>query len=151
MSPDESPVGSRMNSGTTVLGVRDLTVGYNGVPIVHDVSLELVAGTTACVVGPNGCGKSTLLKGLAGLVKPLVTGALDLASISNRSQKVWPEGNADVFYTDHWRCRFTAREGTTIAHADIVELLGNLARGGLDFTQTENLCNFDGKSGFSAA
>lgn len=78
MSPDESPVGSRMNSGTTVLGVRDLTVGYNGVPIVHDVSLELVAGTTACVVGPNGCGKSTLLKGLAGLVKPM-GGVVDLA------------------------------------------------------------------------
>ena len=78
MSPDESPVGSAMNSGTTVLGVRDLTVGYNGVPIVHDVSLELAAGTTACVVGPNGCGKSTLLKGLAGLVKPM-GGVVDLA------------------------------------------------------------------------
>lgn len=87
---------------------------------------------------------------LAGLVKPLSTAALELASISNRSQKVWPDGNADVFCTDHWRCRFNARAGT-VTHADIVELLGNLAKGGLDFIQTENLCNFDGKSGFSAA
>jgi ABC-type branched-subunit amino acid transport system ATPase component len=57
--------------GQKVLGVTDLSVGYNGVAIVHGVSLEVTAGTTSCVVGPNGCGKSTLLKGLAGLVTPM--------------------------------------------------------------------------------
>lgn len=86
---------------------------------------------------------------LAGLVLPLATPALALDSISNRSQKVWPDGNADVFCTDHWRCRFTATN-RTVTHADIVELLGKLALGGMDFIQTENLCNFDGKTGFSA-
>lgn len=78
MSPDRSSEGPRLTSGATVLGVRDLTVGYNGVPIVHSVSLDLVAGATACVVGPNGCGKSTLLKGLAGLVTPM-GGTVELA------------------------------------------------------------------------
>ncbi|AWK87274.1 NADP-dependent isocitrate dehydrogenase [Azospirillum thermophilum] len=85
---------------------------------------------------------------LAGLIGPLATEALDLSSISNRSQRVWPEGNADVFCTDHWRCRFVARHGTA-KHADIVDLLGRLAEAGIDFTQTENLCNFDGKAGYS--
>ncbi|KWX65553.1 ABC transporter ATP-binding protein [Mycobacterium sp. NAZ190054] len=78
MSPNKTPDRTPAPAGTTVLGVRDLTVGYNGVPIVHDVSLELVAGNTACVVGPNGCGKSTLLKGLAGLVTPM-GGTVELA------------------------------------------------------------------------
>jgi ABC-type branched-subunit amino acid transport system ATPase component len=78
MSPDSTPGNTRIESGTTVLDVNDLTVGYNGVPIVHNVSLELVAGRTACVVGPNGCGKSTLLKGLAGLIKPM-GGTVELA------------------------------------------------------------------------
>ena len=64
-------------AGEKILGVTDFTVGYNGVPSVHDVNLELVAGATACVVGPNGCGKSTLLKGLAGLIKPM-GGAVEL-------------------------------------------------------------------------
>ncbi|HEX2212538.1 MAG TPA: ABC transporter ATP-binding protein [Mycobacterium sp.] len=73
MSPDEAGTAT----GMKVLGVQDLTVGYNGVPIVHNVSLELIAGNTACVVGPNGCGKSTLLKGLAGLIKPM-GGTVDL-------------------------------------------------------------------------
>jgi len=67
MSPDSAQI----IEGAKVLGVPDITVGYNGVAIVQGVSLELVAGQTACVVGPNGCGKSTLLKGLAGLVKPM--------------------------------------------------------------------------------
>ena len=74
MSQDDT----RMSPGAAVLGVHELTVGYNGVPIVHNVSLELTAGKTACVVGPNGCGKSTLLKGLAGLVKPM-GGTVELA------------------------------------------------------------------------
>ncbi len=71
-------LGDNGTAGAPVLGVEDLTVGYNGVPIVHNVSLKLTAGATACVVGPNGCGKSTLLKGLAGLVKPM-GGAVELA------------------------------------------------------------------------
>ncbi|HEY0832571.1 MAG TPA: NADP-dependent isocitrate dehydrogenase [Azospirillum sp.] len=87
---------------------------------------------------------------LAALVLPLAGADLELASISNRSQKVWPDGHADIFCTDHWRCRFVARRGT-MTHADIVALLSRVAGAGLDFIQTENLCNFDGKSGFSAA
>ncbi|WP_372398913.1 NADP-dependent isocitrate dehydrogenase [Azospirillum sp. HJ39] len=86
---------------------------------------------------------------LAELVLPLSTEALTLASISNRSQRVWPDGNADVFCTDHWRCRFLA-QGGPVQHAAIVELLGRLADAGIDFTQTENLSNFDGKAGFSS-
>ncbi len=83
MSRDRTSIAT----GEKVLTVRDLTVGYNGVPIVHGVSLELVAGATACVVGPNGCGKSTLLKGLAGLIKPMggtveLTGRGDITTMS---------------------------------------------------------------------
>lgn len=64
-------------SGDKVLEVTDLTVGYHGVAVVQGVSLQVVAGSTSCVVGPNGCGKSTLLKGLAGLVMPM-SGTVEL-------------------------------------------------------------------------
>lgn len=87
---------------------------------------------------------------LATAVLPLTGEGLVLSSISNRSQKVWPEGHAGVFCTDHWRCRFLAR-GPNTTHEEIVALLGRIAAAGLDFIQTENLCNFDGKAGFSAA
>ncbi len=87
---------------------------------------------------------------LAGFLQPLGGVRLELTSISNRSQKVWPDGDTHIFCTDHWRCRFMA-SGPSIAHRDIVDLLSRVAGAGLDFMQIENLCNFDGKAGFSAA
>ncbi|MGQ9368632.1 NADP-dependent isocitrate dehydrogenase [Azospirillum sp. ST 5-10] len=87
---------------------------------------------------------------LAARVEPLGGTTLRLTGISNRSQSVWPEPNAAVLCTDHWRCRFLARSGS-LAHGDIVGLLGRFAQAGVDFIQTENLCDFDGKPGFSGA
>jgi len=44
--------------------------GYKNPPALREVSLEIHAGETMCVVGPSGCGKSTLLKVVAGLEFP---------------------------------------------------------------------------------
>jgi peptide/nickel transport system ATP-binding protein len=44
----------------TVLSVRDLSVSYGAVPILHGVSLDVAAGECVGVVGESGCGKSTL-------------------------------------------------------------------------------------------
>ena len=40
---------------------RNLTFAYDGRPVLHDVSLNVPAGTTVAVVGPTGSGKSTLV------------------------------------------------------------------------------------------
>lgn len=40
---------------------RDLTFGYNGKPVVADISLKIEPGQTAAFVGRTGSGKSTLL------------------------------------------------------------------------------------------
>jgi ATP-binding cassette subfamily B protein len=40
---------------------RDLTFAYDGEPVLHDINLEVPAGTTVAVVGPTGSGKSTLV------------------------------------------------------------------------------------------
>lgn len=42
----------------------------DGVPVVHDLSLEVPDGQITCIVGPNACGKSTLLRALARLLRP---------------------------------------------------------------------------------
>lgn len=89
------------------------------------------------------------LEALAEKLKQGSTERLGLKMITNRGQKVWPDGMPETFCTDHWRCRFVNPAGEPIAHLDIVELLGNLARLGLDFIKTENLCRFDGEPGYS--
>src|SRR5687767_13512672 len=79
-------------------------------------------------------------------------GGLKLTSISNRGVKVWPGGHTETFCSDHWRCRFVSESGVApVTHADIARLLARVAEAGFDFIKTENLCDFDGKAGYSHA
>lgn len=48
--------------------VQNLSVGYEGNPVVKSLDFSLGRGECAAIFGHNGSGKSTLLKGLAGLL-----------------------------------------------------------------------------------
>jgi ATP-binding cassette subfamily B protein len=41
---------------------RHLNFGYDGTPVLHDVSLTIPAGSSLAIVGPTGSGKSTLVR-----------------------------------------------------------------------------------------
>lgn len=86
---------------------------------------------------------------LAAKMKESVFGPYELAMITNRGVKVWPGGLPETFCTDHWRCRYMAEPGKPLHHAMIAELLGRLAKAGVDFIKTEHLCTFDGEPGYS--
>jgi branched-chain amino acid transport system ATP-binding protein len=51
------------------LGVFDLSVRYDKVPALTEVSLQLEEGERLFVAGPNGAGKSSLLKAISGAVQ----------------------------------------------------------------------------------
>jgi len=53
-----------------MLKVSEIEVRYSGVPIIHNVSLEVNQGELVSLVGANGSGKSTLLKTIAGSLHP---------------------------------------------------------------------------------
>lgn len=73
-----------------------------------------------------------------------------LEMMSNRGVKVWPDGHAETFCSDHWRCRFlSASDAGGVSHVQIISLLNRFADAGLDFIKTENLYNFDGERGYS--
>jgi len=83
---------------------------------------------------------------------------LKLKMITNRGVKVFPNGLAETYCTDHWRCRYIATsaeiiEGTPVYDAiqpeAILELMTALHKNGFEVVKTENLYEFDGKRGFS--
>ena len=53
------------------LAAEQVTAGYGGNPIIHEVSIKVAPGEVVSIVGPNGSGKSTLLKSLVGIVEIL--------------------------------------------------------------------------------
>jgi branched-chain amino acid transport system ATP-binding protein len=67
----------------SLLAVRNLAVGYDGMRALQDVSLEVPAGAIVALVGANGAGKSSLLRAISGLVRPQTgTIAFDGADIT---------------------------------------------------------------------
>ncbi len=67
-----------MNSpATRALELRDLVAGYNGVPVVRNLSLHLGEGEVVALLGPNGAGKTTTLLTIAGML-PLIDGEIDV-------------------------------------------------------------------------
>jgi branched-chain amino acid transport system ATP-binding protein len=54
-----------------ILSLTDVHAGYDGVPVVFGVSLEVMPGELVAVVGANGAGKSTTMRAIAGLNNPL--------------------------------------------------------------------------------
>lgn len=49
-----------------MLEVKNLSTGYNGIDVVHDVSFNVNSGENLCILGANGCGKSTIIKAISG-------------------------------------------------------------------------------------
>jgi ABC-type Mn2+/Zn2+ transport system ATPase subunit len=59
-----------------LLRLRDVSLGYEGRPVLEHVDLELAGGEFIALLGPNGAGKTTLFRGIVGLL-PVLSGAID--------------------------------------------------------------------------
>jgi isocitrate dehydrogenase len=73
-----------------------------------------------------------------------------LTVIANRGTKVWPNGNPDTFWSDHWSCRFE-KTGTQFSAAQMAALITACEGAGFDVIKTEGLFTFNGERGYSLA
>ena len=66
-----------------------LTVGYDGVPLIRDIQIDIHKGEIVTLIGPNGSGKSTILKSITRQLKTLggavVIGGEDLRRFSYKA------------------------------------------------------------------
>jgi isocitrate dehydrogenase len=92
---------------------------------------------------------SGLVEELERRLRPLAGDDLALMTISNRGIKVWPDGFPETMQTEHWQCRFLAKNSANTTNAALVDLLRRAALAGIDFIKTENLFTFDGERGYS--
>ena len=61
----------------TAIATPELTAGYDGVPVVRGLDLDVAAGEVVSLLGPNGAGKSTTLRTICGL-QPVIAGRVTL-------------------------------------------------------------------------
>jgi branched-chain amino acid transport system ATP-binding protein len=55
---------------TSLLELRGVRAGYDGLEVLHGVDLEVDAGSVLAVLGPNGAGKTTLMRVISGELVP---------------------------------------------------------------------------------
>jgi branched-chain amino acid transport system ATP-binding protein len=71
---------------TATLAVEGLTAGYDGSPVLRDLTLSVSPGEVVALMGANGAGKTTTLRAISGLVKPVAgTIALEGRDLSGMS------------------------------------------------------------------
>ena len=61
---------ARRRTGEEVLGVKDVSKGFEGRKLFEHFSLQLRLGDRVAIIGPNGVGKSTLLNIIARRLQP---------------------------------------------------------------------------------
>ena len=71
-----------------LLKCENVTLGYDGEPLIKDLSFEVNPGDYLCIVGENGAGKSTLMRTLLGLQPPMA-GKVELGEGLKHSELGW--------------------------------------------------------------
>jgi branched-chain amino acid transport system ATP-binding protein len=90
-------------SAEHTLLLTGLCAGYQEIPVVRDLNLEVRRGEVVALLGPNGAGKTTTLETIAGLNRP-ISGTIELAGediggtpahiLTRRGLALVPEGRA---------------------------------------------------------
>ncbi|WP_020494252.1 NADP-dependent isocitrate dehydrogenase [Verrucomicrobium sp. 3C] len=90
------------------------------------------------------------IEDLAAALREVGGEGVALESIANRGMSVWPFGLGETLLAGPFQCRFLAKDASLgLSQRAIVDLLGSVEAGGIEFTKTELLYTFNGTEGFS--
>jgi len=101
-----------VTAGELRLQATGLVAGYDGVPVLRGLDLEVRAGEVVALLGPNGAGKTTTLLCISGLL-PVLGGSLDVlgsAPSTRRPVSVARRGVAHVPEDRSLFAQLTVRE-----------------------------------------
>jgi iron complex transport system ATP-binding protein len=71
----------------TAVRLAEVSLAYDGVTVVHGLSLEVPTGSWVGLLGPNGAGKTTVLRAIAGLIPHTGAIAIEGEPISAMSRR----------------------------------------------------------------
>jgi branched-chain amino acid transport system ATP-binding protein len=104
---------------TPLIDIEGLYTGYNDVPVVRDLNLQVGAGEIVALLGPNGAGKTTTLLTTSGL-NPIIKGDIKLFGRSikgRRAHLIAREGLAHVLEDRSLFFQLTVRENLQLGSA----------------------------------
>ena len=67
---------------TALLEIRNLSLSFGGLHVLHDIGLSLNPGEIVGMIGPNGAGKSALVNCICGLYPPSSGSRIDFDNLS---------------------------------------------------------------------
>jgi len=106
----------------SVISVREMSTGYAGNPVVHDLSFEVKPGEVLCLLGPNGAGKTTTMLALAGEL-PLISGEVEFHGVKQKAP-LYKRARNGMSYVTEERSVFkgmTLRDNLRIGGVDAEE------------------------------
>ena len=119
-----------------LLEVKGVSFGYERVPLLYDVHLQVHKGEMVGLLGPNGSGKTTLLRLVSGVLRPqqgtIVLDGRDLQDWGRRgvAQKI-----AVVPQELHVPFAFTVEQMVSLGRTPYIKLLGSSSRKDDDIVQ----------------
>jgi iron complex transport system ATP-binding protein len=131
-----------------MLSIENISAGYDGKLVLHNVSMKAHAGQFIGLIGPNGSGKTTLLRVISGVLAP-ETGQVLLQG--TRLKKIGKRNLARVMaclsQDISLDLSFTVREITLMGRVPHLPKLGGESK--KDFEIAENAMEFADVSHFA--
>lgn len=100
----------------TQLRLNGVSKSFGGTQVLHDVDLQVAAGSLTAILGPSGCGKTTMLRLIAGFLDP------DAGSIEFNDKIVFDQTHRVP--PQRRRVGYVPQEGALFPHLDVAANIG---------------------------